>query len=164
MPVSGHRVIQTESQDDLRTKDPSPTTSQVSPSLSPLWRRITDIHQHRRPPKRNLSALFQRASKTAHPRDFGNLSKLSRVNEGEHYRSDPVRVQSTISGKCQQPRVYLENQLRQFPNQIRGIVGHRADARSRGQKLCCGRPQRGLLGRYRPQSAVSCSTLRERAA
>ena len=43
-------------------------------------------------------------------------------------------------------------------------VGHRADARSRGQKLCCGRPQRGLLGRYRPQSAVSCSTLRERAA
>ena len=42
-----------------------------------------------------LSAIFQCASKIPHPRDFGNLSKLSRVNKGKHYRSDPVRVQST---------------------------------------------------------------------
>ena len=164
MSVSGHRVIQTESQDDLRTKDPSPTTSQVSPSLSPLWRRITDIHQHRRPPKRNLSALFQRASKTAHPRDFGNLSKLSRVNKGKHYRSDPVRVQSTINMLSWRTMLSQCNQLRRGHPICAPGVGHRADARSRGQKLCCGRPQRGLLGRYRPQSAVSCSTLRERAA
>ena len=32
------------------------------------------------------------------------------------------------------------------------------------QKFCCGRLHRSLLGLYRPQSAVSCSTLRERAA
>ena len=157
-------MIQRGSQVDLRPKDPSPTTSQVSPSLSPLWRRITDIHQHRRPPKRSLSALFQRASKTAHPRDFGNLSKLSRVNKGKHYRSDPVRVQSTMNVLFWRAILSQCNQLRRCPLGCAPGVGHRADARSRGQKLCCGRPQRGLLGRYRPQSAVSCSTLRERAA
>ena len=43
-------------------------------------------------------------------------------------------------------------------------VGIRANAGCRRQKFCCGRPQRSPLGRYRPQSAVSCSTLRERAA
>ena len=32
------------------------------------------------------------------------------------------------------------------------------------EKLCCGRLHRSLLRLYRPQSAVSCSTLRERAA
>ena len=30
-----------------------------------------------------------------HHRDFGNSSKLSRAKQGKHYRSDPVRVQST---------------------------------------------------------------------
>ena len=30
-----------------------------------------------------------------HHRDLRNLSKLSRVEQGNHYRSDPVRVQST---------------------------------------------------------------------
>ena len=49
------------------------------------------------------------------------------------------------------------------------LPGHRrlAPARTRRclyQKFCCGRLHRSLLGLYRPQSAVSCSTLRERAA
>jgi hypothetical protein len=30
----------------------------------------------------------------AHHREFGNLSELLRANKGNHYRSDPVRVQS----------------------------------------------------------------------
>ena len=39
---------------------------------------------------------------TPRHRDFESLSKLSRVKLGKHYRSDPVRVQSTPSGisKC----------------------------------------------------------------
>ena len=32
---------------------------------------------------------------STHHREYENLSKLSRANIGSHYRSDPVRVQST---------------------------------------------------------------------
>ena len=36
----------------------------------------------------------------AHHRDFGNLPKLSRVNNGNYYRSNPVRVQSDTAAGC----------------------------------------------------------------
>ena len=36
----------------------------------------------------------------AHHRDFGNLPKLSRVNNGNYYRSNPVRVQSDRATGC----------------------------------------------------------------
>ena len=36
--------------------------------------------------------------RSPHQRDVGNLSKLSCEKRGKHYRSDPVRVQSTPFG------------------------------------------------------------------
>ena len=113
-------------------------------------------------------ASFQLTSKTTHPRDFGNLSKLSCAKQGNHYRSDPVRVQSTSqnhgSGIPTTSYHIVTVAIMSCDNFNQINVGNRANARCRGQKLCCGLPQRGILGRYRPQSAVSCSTLRERAA
>ena len=92
---------------------------------------------------------------------FESLSRLSLANEGKHFRSDPVRAQSTHSNKrhCSLPE--LENRGRY---NTRPEYSSRAYADCSRQKFRCGRPQRSLLGLYRPQSAVSCSTLRERAA
>ena len=82
------------------------------------------------------------------------------MNKGNHYRSDPVRVQSTPPPPFEiESCLYLPDdagtaQKQEKVSSMRTeiscfqIVGHRADARSRGQKLCCGRPQKGLLGRY----------------
>jgi len=46
--------------------------------------------------QRGTGAAFQLTiSRTTHHRDFEILSKLSLTKQGKHYRSDPVRVQST---------------------------------------------------------------------
>ena len=58
---------------------------------------------------------------------------------------------------------YSRHLYRYSPRTI-GTFSSRANACCSRQKFCCGRPQKGLLGLYRPQSAMSCSTLRERAA
>ena len=90
-----------------------------------------------------------------------SLSKLSRANKSNHFRSDPVRVQSTVKQR-QQTANYTPAKEKRYlcpPG-----LNSRAYADCRSQKFCCGRPQRSLLGLYRPQSAMSCSTLRERAA
>ena len=47
---------------------------------------------------------------STHHREYENLSKLSRANIGSHYRSDPVRVQSTeLCGRlgCRNLNIYL---------------------------------------------------------
>ena len=96
-----------------------------------------------------------------HHREFESLSKLSRANKSNHFRSDPVRVQSTVKQR-QQTANYTPAKEKRYlcpPG-----LNSRAYADCRSQKFCCGRPQRSLLGLYRPQSAMSCSTLRERAA
>ena len=62
------------------------------------------------------------------------------------------------------PESRLGKPMQELNSSLKIVVGNRANAVCRRQKFCCGRTQRVLPKLYRPQSAVSCSTSRKRAA
>ena len=108
-----------------------------------------------------------------------SVSEKSKVSCRNHCRSDPVRVQSTNHHRARlRWSIAVSNDHRAFYNAQCSIIKCSARkicfmkllgwqplaSRPPPEKYCYGWLHRRLLRRYRPQSAVSCSTLWERAA
>ena len=148
----------------------------VSPITQPLVAWNTDVHQHRSSSLRAKTTWMPFSSRPARQLILVILGICqnclvwtkeitTEVILFEYSRRiQPITISYRLGRPYNSGGTACPEGCNINNNNILTYVGHRADARSRGQKLCCGRLQRSLLGRYRPQSAMSCSTLRERAA